>query len=57
MVRSIVGTLIEFSLSKIDKTELLEIICSKDRTKAGASVPSHGLYLVNVEYPKKSFCE
>ena len=57
MVRSIVGTLIDFSLSKINKKEMLEIILSKDRSKAGYSVPSCGLYLVNVEYPKNSFYE
>jgi len=57
MVRSIVGTLIDFSLSKINKKDMLEIILSKDRSKAGCSVPACGLYLVNVEYPKNSFCE
>ena len=57
MVRSIVGTLIEFSSSKINKKDMLEIIISKDRSRAGYSVPSCGLYLVNVEYPKNSFCE
>jgi len=57
MVRSIVGTLIDFSLSKINKNEILDIISSKDRTKSGYSVPPYGLYLVNVEYPKDIFCE
>ena len=57
MVRSIVGTLIEFASSKINKKGMLEIICSKDRSRAGYSVPACGLYLVNVEYPKNSFCE
>ena len=57
MVRSIVGTLIDFSLGKINQQQIITIILSKDRTKAGFSVPSHGLYLVNVEYPKNSFCE
>ena len=57
MVRSIVGTLIDFSLSKINKNEILDIISSRDRTKSGYSVPPYGLYLVNVEYPKEVFCE
>ena len=57
MVRSIVGTLIDFSLEKINQKKICDIINSKDRTKAGSSVPSHGLYLVDVEYPKNSFNE
>ena len=52
MVRSIVGTLIEFSNKKITKNDLINIIDKKDRTKSGFSVPPWGLYLKNVEYPK-----
>jgi len=57
MVRSIVGTLIDFSSKKINTKELKNIIKSKDRKEAGNSVPSQGLYLMNVEYPKNFFCE
>ena len=52
MVRSIVGTLIEFSNKKITKNDLINIIDKKDSTKSGFSVPPWGLYLMNVEYPK-----
>ncbi len=57
MVRSIVGTLIDFSYKKIDKNELKRIIKIKDRKESGFSVPSKGLYLMNVEYPKNIFSE
>ena len=57
MVRSIVGTLIEFSYKKFDEKELQNIIKFKDRSKSGVSVPPQGLYLMNVEYPKNSFSE
>ena len=57
MVRSLVGTLIDFSASKIKRPDIIDIISKKDRKKSGYSVPAHGLYLVNVEYPKNSFCE
>ena len=57
MVRSIVGTLIDFSYKKFDEKELQNIIKIKDRSKSGVSVPAQGLYLMNVEYPKNSFIE
>ena len=51
MVRAIVGTMVNIGLGKIEITDLRTIIESKDRGKAGFSVPAHGLYLVNVAYP------
>ena len=51
MVRAIVGTMIEVGLGKISIEQFHDIIKSKDRTNAGASVPGHGLYLVNIDYP------
>ena len=51
MVRAIVGTMVNIGLGKIEVTDLRTIIESKDRGKAGFSVPAHGLYLVNVAYP------
>lgn len=55
MVRAIVGTMIEIGLEKTSLNKFHEIISSKDRTKAGASVPAHGLYLNKIEYPKDIF--
>ena len=52
MVRSIVGTLINIGLGKLKLESLHEIIKSKDRSEAGFSVPAHGLYLVDITYPK-----
>jgi tRNA pseudouridine38-40 synthase len=51
MVRSIVGTLIELGRGRISLMEVRNIIEARDRSKAGMSVPAHGLYLVNIEYP------
>ncbi|MCQ2771527.1 MAG: tRNA pseudouridine(38-40) synthase TruA [Clostridia bacterium] len=48
MVRIIVGTLIEVSEGKISPDEVLDIINSKDRSKAGRTVPPNGLYLKEV---------
>lgn len=50
MVRIISGTILEVGLEKIAPEEVLKIIEQKDRTKAGKTLPAHGLYLVNVEY-------
>ncbi|MBT8261924.1 MAG: tRNA pseudouridine(38-40) synthase TruA [Bacteroidia bacterium] len=52
MVRAIVGTLLDVGHGKITIEEFQEIIKSKDRTKAGASAPAHGLFLTRVEYPE-----
>lgn len=51
MVRAIVGTLINVGIGKITLNDFRTIIESKDRGKAGFSVPAHGLYLVKVKYP------
>jgi len=50
MVRIITGTLVDVGLEKIKPEEIPEIILSKDRTKAGKTLPAHGLYLVEVYY-------
>ena len=50
MVRSIVGTLVYVGLGKISKADFQAIIESKDRKKAGFSVPAHGLYLTKIKY-------
>lgn len=50
MVRAIVGTLVYVGLGKISLEDFNTIIESKDRGKAGFSVPAHGLYLTEVKY-------
>ncbi len=49
-VRNMVGTLIEIGEGKRKSEEVLDIIESKDRTKAGITAPPEGLYLKNVFY-------
>ena len=50
MVRIISGTIVEVGLGKIKPEEIQRIIKEKDRTKAGKTLPAHGLYLVEVYY-------
>jgi tRNA pseudouridine38-40 synthase len=50
MVRAIVGTLVNVGIGKITLDDFRAIIESKNRQKAGFSVPAHGLYLVKVKY-------
>jgi tRNA pseudouridine38-40 synthase len=50
MVRAIVGTLVNIGLHKITLDDFIAIIESKNRDKAGFSVPAHGLYLTKIEY-------
>ena len=50
MVRIIAGTLVEVGLEKIKPQEIKEIIDSKDRKRAGKTLPPNGLYLLKVEY-------
>ena len=50
MVRIIAGTLVDVGLSKINPEDIPEILESKDRTRAGKTLPAHGLYLVEVYY-------
>ncbi len=52
MVRAIVGTLLDVGYEKISLAEFHGIIRSKDRSRAGASAPAHGLYLTKVIYPE-----
>ncbi len=54
MVRAIVGTLIEIGEGKNEVDSIFELIKSKDRKNAGYSVPAHGLYLTNINYPINS---
>ncbi|MCX7955329.1 MAG: tRNA pseudouridine(38-40) synthase TruA [Bacteroidales bacterium] len=57
MVRSIVGTLLEFQRGKFDADYLKKIIDSKDRKMASHSVPPYGLFLEEVKYPTDIFLE
>ena len=50
MVRNIVGTLVDVGLLKTPVREFKQILESKNRDLAGATAPSHGLFLVSVSY-------
>ena len=54
MARIIAGTLVEISEGKIDLRGLPDIINSKDRRRAGRTLPPCGLYLNRIEYMNKS---
>jgi len=50
MVRNIVGTLVEVGLGKKTPAAVADILAAKDRSRAGATAPGHGLFLVCVNY-------
>ena len=50
MVRIIAGTLVEVGEGKITPESITEIIDSKNREKAGKTLPARGLFLLKVEY-------
>jgi|TARA_B110000238_G_scaffold199737_1_gene247567 tRNA pseudouridine38-40 synthase len=50
MVRAIVGTLLEVGSGKKTVEDFKEIIESKNRSKAGLSVPAKGLFLTAIKY-------
>ena len=51
MVRAIVGTLLDVGQGRITLEQFQQIIESKDRCKAGTSVPGNALFLCDIEYP------
>lgn len=51
MVRAIVGTLLDVGLSKMDENDFRSVLESKERSRAGTSVPAHGLFLTDIVYP------
>jgi len=55
MVRAIVGTLLEVGRHRMTVEEFRAVIDAQNRCKAGTSVPAHGLYLVDVQYPNDIF--
>jgi len=55
MVRAITGTLIDIGRKKININDFRKIIEAKNRSAAGFSVPAHGLFLTDIEYPQHLF--
>ncbi len=52
MIRAIVGTLVLVGKGTVNLEGFEKIIESKDRTKAGPTVPAQGLFLEKIEYPQ-----
>jgi len=50
MIRNIVGTFVLVGRGKIAPSDLIGILESKDRSRAGRTAPPEGLFLVEVEY-------
>lgn len=50
MVRNITGTLVEVGRGLRTSASFKESLDARDRTKAGAAAPPHGLFLVKVNY-------
>lgn len=53
MVRNVVGTLIKVGEGKETPEWVRDVLLTRDRTKAGMTVPPSGLYLMRVIYPEK----
>jgi tRNA pseudouridine38-40 synthase len=50
MVRAIVGTLVEVGRGWRDPAQMDAVLHARDRARAGATAPPHGLFLVRVDY-------
>lgn len=50
MVRTIVGTLVEYGLGRRGAAGIEPILAARDRTAAGHAAPAAGLYLAGVRY-------
>jgi tRNA pseudouridine38-40 synthase len=50
MVRNVVGTLVEVGAGVRPPDAMAELLAGRDRTRAGATAPPHGLTLVEVRY-------
>lgn len=51
MVRALTATMLKVGRGKISLDKFRSIIEAKDCTKASFSVPAHGLFLMEIEYP------
>ena len=50
MVRIMAGTLLEVARGNLAPEEITAVTESRDRRRAGATAPAHGLYLNHVSY-------
>jgi tRNA pseudouridine38-40 synthase len=54
MVRAIVGTLLEVGCGRRGADSIDAVLASRDRSRAGRGAPPHGLFLMAVEYNRRS---
>lgn len=50
MVRNIVGTLVDVGRERLTAADFKDVLDSRDRSRAGATAPAHGLTLIRVNY-------
>jgi tRNA pseudouridine38-40 synthase len=55
MVRSLVGTILDFAARDLGENEFREVLESRDRRRAGPTAPPHGLFLHKVIYDEHEF--
>lgn len=55
MVRFLVGTMLDIASGKRDLSEMAALLTASDNRGVSAPVPSHGLYLEKVEYPRELY--
>lgn len=55
MVRAAVGTMTDIGRGRHRPQWMTEVLDSRDRSRAGQSVPGHALFLTDIEYPENIF--
>jgi tRNA pseudouridine38-40 synthase len=51
MVRNLVGTFVQAGAHRLDPDSIPDLLAARNRSAAGPTAPSTGLFLVSVEYP------
>ncbi len=54
MVRALTATMLKVGRNKLSLAEFRAVIEAKDCTRASFAVPSHGLFLIKVEFPERA---
>lgn len=57
MVRALVGTLVRVGMGAIGAADFQRILCSRDRSRAGVTMPACGLYLLGVQFGPSSLVQ
>ena len=55
MVRSLVGSMMEFADCKMEKDQFIEILVSRNRSLAGKTASPWGLYLYRISYDEEEY--